>query len=42
MIEMAIGTLYEKVFQVGCADLFPGLIAGPYTQHTPLFPEVAH
>jgi predicted SnoaL-like aldol condensation-catalyzing enzyme len=32
-------TLYEQVFNGGRADLLPGLVAGPYVQHNPLFPN---
>lgn len=38
-ILTAIRTLYAKVFNEGRADLLPGLIAGPYIQHNPLFPN---
>jgi len=38
-IDESIRTLYEKVFNEGRADLLPGLIAGPYIQHNPLFPD---
>ena len=38
-IGEAIRTLYEKVFKEGRADLLPGLIAAPYIQHNPLFPD---
>jgi len=38
-IEETIHTLYGKVFNAGQADLLPGLIAGPYIQHNPLFPN---
>lgn len=38
-IEATIRTLYEKVFNGGQADLFPGLLSGPYVQHNPLFPN---
>jgi predicted SnoaL-like aldol condensation-catalyzing enzyme len=38
-IDEAIRTLYEKVFNEGRADLLSGLIAGPYIQHNPLFPD---
>jgi len=38
-IEETIHTLYDKVFNAGQADLLPGLIAGPYIQHNPLFPN---
>jgi predicted SnoaL-like aldol condensation-catalyzing enzyme len=38
-MEESIRTLYSKVFNAGQADLFPGLIAGPYIQHNPLFPN---
>ena len=38
-IQDAVQTLYGKVFNEGRADLLPGLIAGPYIQHNPLFPN---
>jgi predicted SnoaL-like aldol condensation-catalyzing enzyme len=38
-MEEAVRTLYEKVFNQGRADLLPGLVAGPYIQHNPLFPN---
>jgi predicted SnoaL-like aldol condensation-catalyzing enzyme len=38
-IDEAIRTLYEKVFNEGRADVLSGLIAGPYIQHNPLFPD---
>ncbi|MGH7717971.1 MAG: nuclear transport factor 2 family protein [Gemmatimonadaceae bacterium] len=38
-IEETTSTLYRKVFNEGKADLLPGLIAGPYIQHNPLFPN---
>jgi len=38
-IQEVIQTLYRRVFNEGRADLLPGLIAGPYIQHNPLFPN---
>ena len=38
-IKATVETLYSKVFNQGKADLFPGLVAGPYIQHNPLFPN---
>lgn len=38
-IQDAVQTLYGKVFNEGRADLLPGLIAGPYIQHNPIFPN---
>lgn len=38
-IEATVRTLYERVFNQGRADEFPALIAGPYIQHNPLFPN---
>ena len=38
-IEATIQNLYQKVFNAGQADLLPTLIAGPYIQHNPLFPD---
>jgi predicted SnoaL-like aldol condensation-catalyzing enzyme len=40
-IKATLETLYEEVFNKGRADLLPGLIAGPYIQHNPLFPDGA-
>jgi hypothetical protein len=36
-IQHALDTIYEKVFNLGQADLYPGLVSGPYIQHNPLF-----
>ena len=38
-IEATVRALYDKVFNAGQADQLPGLIAGPYIQHNPLFPN---
>ena len=38
-IQHALDTIYEKVFNQGQADLYPGLVSGPYIQHNPLFPN---
>jgi len=38
-IQDALRTLYGRVFNEGRGDLLPGLIAGPYIQHNPLFPN---
>lgn len=38
-MQEAINTWYAQVFNAGKADLLPGLIAGPYIQHNPLFPN---
>jgi len=38
-IQATIQTIYGKVFNGGRGDLLPGLIAGPYIQHNPLFPN---
>jgi predicted SnoaL-like aldol condensation-catalyzing enzyme len=38
-IQHALDTIYEKVFNLGQADLYPGLVSGPYIQHNPLFPN---
>jgi len=38
-MEESIRTVYGKVFNAGQADLLPGLIAGHYIQHNPLFPN---
>ncbi len=39
LIQHAIDTIYDKVFNQGQADLLPGLVSGPYIQHNPLFPN---
>jgi predicted SnoaL-like aldol condensation-catalyzing enzyme len=36
-IQQALDTIYGKVFNLGQADLYPGLVSGPYIQHNPLF-----
>ena len=36
-IKASIETLYGDVINNGKADLLPGLVAGPYIQHDPLF-----
>lgn len=38
-MEQTLRTLYDNVFNTGQADLLPSLIAGPYIQHNPLFPN---
>jgi len=38
-IKTTLETLYGEVFNQGKADLFPGLVTGPYIQHNPLFPD---
>lgn len=38
-IEATVRALYEKVFNEGKAEHLPNLIAGPYIQHNPLFPN---
>ena len=38
-VQATIQTIYGKVFNEGRGDLLPGLIAGPYIQHNPLFPN---
>ncbi len=35
----AVDTIYQKIFNEGKADLLPGLVAGPYIQHNPMFPD---
>ena len=32
-IQHALNIIYEKVFNLGQADLYPGLVSGPYLQH---------
>jgi predicted SnoaL-like aldol condensation-catalyzing enzyme len=39
LVQQALDTIYEKVFNQGRADLYPGLVSGPYIQHNPLFPN---
>src|SRR6266403_640446 len=36
-IQQALDTIYGKVFNLGQADLYPGLVSGRYLQHNPLF-----
>ncbi len=38
-IRETLETLYEKAFNGGKADVLPSLVAGPYIQHNPLFPN---
>src|SRR5258708_14463223 len=38
-IQHALDIIYEKVFNLGQADLYPTLVRGPYLQHNPLFPN---
>lgn len=38
-MQETIRALYEKVFNEGQADQLSTLIAGPYVQHNPLFPN---
>lgn len=38
-IQETVRALYEKVFNEGRVDQLPALIAGPYIQHNPLFPN---
>jgi predicted SnoaL-like aldol condensation-catalyzing enzyme len=38
-IKETLEALYEEVFNYGRADLLPGLVAGPYIQHNPLYPD---
>src|SRR6202047_4305805 len=38
-IQHALDIIYEKVFNLGQADLYPGLVSGPYLPHNPLFPN---
>ena len=40
-IQQAIDTIYAKIFNEGQGDLLPDLVAGPYIQHNPLFPDGA-
>jgi len=36
-IRRVLDTIYDKVFNQGQADLYPGLVSGPYIQHNPIF-----
>jgi predicted SnoaL-like aldol condensation-catalyzing enzyme len=38
-IQHVLDLIYGKVFNEGQADLYPGLVSGPYIQHNPLFPN---
>jgi predicted SnoaL-like aldol condensation-catalyzing enzyme len=38
-MKAAIDTIYGKVFNEGRGDLLPSLMAGPYIQHNPMFPD---
>ena len=38
-IRRTLDVIYDKIFNEGQADLLPGLVAGPYIQHNPLFPN---
>lgn len=35
-IKKVIDTVYSQIFNEGRADLYPGLVSGPYIQHNPL------
>ena len=38
-IRKVIDVIYDEVFNQGRADLYPGLVSGPYIQHNPLVPD---
>lgn len=38
-IIATIETIYNEVFNNGRGELLPSLVAGPYIQHNPLFPD---
>ena len=38
-MKAAVDTIYGKIFNEGRGDLLPGLVAGPYIQHNPMFPD---
>ena len=38
-IQEAIATNYDQVLNGGRAELLPNLVAGPYIQHNPKFPN---
>jgi predicted SnoaL-like aldol condensation-catalyzing enzyme len=35
-IRYALDIVYNRVFNEGRSDLYPGLVSGPYIQHNPL------
>src|SRR5258706_6416510 len=35
-IQHALDIIYYQVFNEGRADLYPGLVSGPYIQHNPM------
>ena len=38
-IKDTLNVIYDQVFNQGRADLYPGLVAGPYIQHNPQVPD---
>ncbi|WP_028222110.1 nuclear transport factor 2 family protein [Paraburkholderia oxyphila] len=38
-VLQVLNTIYEKIFNEGQADLYPGFVSGRYIQHNPLFPD---
>ena len=38
-IKHVLEAIYGQVFNQGQADLYRSLVAGPYIQHNPLFPD---
>jgi predicted SnoaL-like aldol condensation-catalyzing enzyme len=38
-IQRTLNVIYDQVFSQGRADLYSGLVAGPYIQHNPLVPD---
>jgi predicted SnoaL-like aldol condensation-catalyzing enzyme len=38
-VRHTLAVIFDEVFNEGQADLLPGLVAGPYIQHNPLFPD---
>jgi predicted SnoaL-like aldol condensation-catalyzing enzyme len=38
-VQAAINTIHARIFHKGESELLPGLVAGRYIQHNPLFPD---
>jgi predicted SnoaL-like aldol condensation-catalyzing enzyme len=38
-IRQVLDVIYDQVFNQGRADLYPGLVAGPYIQHNPMLAD---
>jgi predicted SnoaL-like aldol condensation-catalyzing enzyme len=39
LIERTLKIIYDQIFNGGRAELLPTIVAGPYIQHNPLFPN---